>query len=177
MTGVQTCALPICLMDNHYHLFIQTPLANISEGMHHLNTSYANWFKTKYKLVGVVFQGRYKSIIVDADSYALVLSAYIHLNPLRAGMVKKLEDYPFSSFLAYTGKREPATKKLDMSLILDRFSDKLGEARRMYMEFITNNKQMESPVKNAFRGIALGNDSFIEKIQEKTRLRDRKSVV
>jgi len=53
--------------------------------MHYLNASYANWFRARYKLVGTVFQGRYKSILVDEDSYALVLSAYIHLNPLRAG--------------------------------------------------------------------------------------------
>ena len=98
-----------CLMDNHYHLFIQTPIANISEGMHYLNTSYANWFKAKYKLAGSIFQGRYKSILIDADSYALTLSAYIHLNPLRAGMVKKLEDYPFSSFLDYIDTKKPVT--------------------------------------------------------------------
>ena len=57
-----------CLMDNHYHLFIKTPFANISQGMHYLNTSYANWFRAKYKLVGSVLQGRYKSILVDKDS-------------------------------------------------------------------------------------------------------------
>ena len=94
-----------CLMDNHYHLFIRTLLANISEGVHYLNTSYANHFKAKHKLVGPIFQGRYKSILVDEDSYALLLSAYIHLNPLRAGMVKKLEDYPFSSFSDYIDKK------------------------------------------------------------------------
>ena len=77
-----------CLMDNHYYLFIQTPLVNISESIYYLNISYANWLKAKYKPAGLVFQGRYKSILVDANTYALVLSTYIHLNPLRVGMVK-----------------------------------------------------------------------------------------
>lgn len=69
-----------CLMNNHYHLFVKTSFANLSEGMHYFNTSYSNWFKAKYNIVGAVFQGRYKSILVDKDNYALVLSAYIHLN-------------------------------------------------------------------------------------------------
>lgn len=84
-------------MDNHYHLFIRTEDSNLSKAMHYLNTSYSNWFKAKYRIIGVVFQGRYESIVVDADNYALVLSAYIHLNPLRANMVDKLEDYNWSS--------------------------------------------------------------------------------
>ncbi|MBU4047985.1 transposase, partial [bacterium] len=72
-----------CLMDNHYHLFIKTPLGNISQGMHYLNASYANYFTAKYKTNGPLFQGRYKSLLVDEDNYALTLSLYIHLNPLR----------------------------------------------------------------------------------------------
>ena len=156
-----------CLMDNHYHLFIQTPIANISEGMHYLNTSYANWFKAKYKLAGPIFQGRYKSILIDADSYALTLSAYIHLNPLRAGMVKKLEDYPFSSFLDYIGTKKPAVRRLDTSLILSRFSDNTQQAQKMYKQFVLDNRGMQSPLKDAFKGIALGSCAFIKKITEK----------
>jgi len=113
-----------CLMDNHYHLFIKTPFANISEGMHYLNTSYANWFRAKYKLVGSVFQGRYKSIIVDGDSYAVVISAYIHLNPVRAGIVEYPGNYHFSSFLDYVGKRSPVVKRLDVSFILSKFANR-----------------------------------------------------
>ena len=156
-----------CLMDNHYHLFIQTPIANISEGMHYLNTSYANWFKAKYRLVGSIFQGRYKSILIDADSYALVLSTYIHLNPLRAGMVKRLEDYPFSSFLDYIDTKRPVIKRLDISLILDRFSNKTEQAQRMYKQFILDNREMQSPLKDVFKGFVLGSDAFIKKITEK----------
>lgn len=73
-----------CLMDNHYHLFIKTPQPNLSQGIHYLNTSYANWFRSKYKIIGPILQGRFKSILVDADNYALILSAYVHLNPFQA---------------------------------------------------------------------------------------------
>jgi REP element-mobilizing transposase RayT len=69
-------------MDNHYHLFIKTSQGNISEGMHYLNASYANYFAAKYKTNGPLFQGRYKSLLVDEDNYALTLSLYIHLNPI-----------------------------------------------------------------------------------------------
>jgi len=158
-----------CLMDNHYHLFIQTPIVNISEGMHYLNTSYANWFKAKYKLTGPIFQGRYKSILIDADSYALVLSAYVHLNPLRAGMVKELEDYSFSSFLDYIGTKKPVIRRLDTSLILSSFSDNTEQAQKMYKQFVLDNREMLSPLKDTFKGIALGSDAFIKKITEKIR--------
>jgi len=156
-----------CLMDNHYHLFIKTPFANISQGMHYLNTSYANWFKAKHKLIGAIFQGRYKSILVDKDSYALVLSAYIHLNPLRAGMVENIEDYPFSSFLDYIGKRNPFIKGLDMSLILNKFSNNPEEAKMKYKQFVIENTDLKNPLERSYKNIALGSEKFIEKIKNK----------
>ena len=156
-----------CLMDNHYHLFIKTPFANISQGMHYLNTSYANWFKAKYKLVGSLLQGRYRSILVDKDNYALILSAYIHLNPLRAGMVDRLEDYPFSSFLDYIGKRKPFIKRLDVSLILSMLSNKAEQSQKRYGQFVMQNADLKNPLEKSYKDIALGSEKFIEKIKEK----------
>ena len=156
-----------CLMDNHYHLFIKTPYANISSGMHCLNSSYANWLRTKYKIVGTIFQGRYKSIIVDEDTYALMLSAYIHLNPIRAGIVKRLEEYPWSSFMDYAGARNRIIETLNIQFILNSFGDNLEQARKEYIKFIMNNTDIENPLKNAFKGIAVGSDSFIDDIKEK----------
>ena len=100
------------LMDNHYHLFIKTSLGNISQGMHYLNASYANYFVAKYKTNGPLFQGRYKSLLVDEDNYALILSSYIHLNPLRAGVAKKLDEYTWSSLLDYLGEKKERVKKI-----------------------------------------------------------------
>ena len=156
-----------CLMDNHYHLFIKTPFANISEGMHYLNTSYANWFAAKYKLAGSIFQGRYKSILVDKDSYALTLSAYIHLNPIRAGMVENLNNYYFSSFPDYTGKRNPVVKRLDTALILNMLSDKIKQSQKQYMQYVMENADLKNPLEKSYKNIVLGNEKFIEKIKEK----------
>ena len=157
-----------CLMDNHYHLFLKTPLANISEGMHYLNTSYTNWFKAEHKIVGVIFQGRYKSIVVDEDSYGLKLSAYIHLNPLRGGIVGDVEEYRWSSYLDYMGKRSSSVDRLDTEFILRQFDEKdIKKARMRYKRFVLENIDMDSPLEDSYRGIALGSGTFIEKIKEK----------
>ncbi len=95
------------LMDNHYHLLVETPQANLSRAMHHLNASYSNWFCRKYRIVGSVFQGRFKAILVEKDEYLKMLSAYIHLNPVRAKIVSQPTMYRFSSMPFYAGKGKP----------------------------------------------------------------------
>ncbi|HNY29155.1 MAG TPA: transposase [Candidatus Sumerlaeota bacterium] len=92
------------LMNNHYHLLVETPLANLSQAMHQLNTSYGNWYRKRAELIGSIFQGRYKAILVDKDEYLKVLSAYIHLNPVRAGIVEDPVSFPFSSCRYYCGQ-------------------------------------------------------------------------
>ena len=156
-----------CLMDNHYHLFLKTTKPNISQALHYLNTSYANWFRIRYQLAGSVFQGRFKSILVDADNYALVLSVYIHLNPLRAGIVDNLEDYPYSSYLDYVNLRKSSIDNLDTSLVLNFFSPDYNSSIRQYQEYILDNQNLEDPLKQTYRNIALGNDDFIQKIKAK----------
>jgi putative transposase len=84
-------------MDNHYHLLIQTLDANISDIMRTLQGGYANWFRFKHKLVGPLFQSRFKSVLVEDESYLVTLSSYIHLNPVRARMVENAADYRWSS--------------------------------------------------------------------------------
>ena len=162
-----------CLMDNHYHLFLKTPKPNISLALHYLNTSYANWFRIRYQLAGSVFQGRFKSILVDADNYALVLSTYIHLNPLRARIVDRLEDYPWSSYPDYLNLRKSSIDNLDTSLVLNFFSPDYHLAIRQYQENILQNQNLEDPFKQAYCNIALGDDNFIQKI--KTTIANQKS--
>ena len=87
-----------CLMTNHYHMMLETPLGNLSQIMKHINSSYTSYFNIKHKRVGHLLQGRYKAILVQADAYAAELSRYIHLNPVRAGMVKFPEDYRWTSY-------------------------------------------------------------------------------
>ena len=156
-----------CLMDNHYHLFIKTSLGNISQGMHYLNASYANYFTAKYKTNGPLFQGRYKSLLVDEDNYALTLSTYIHLNPIRAGIAKNLDEYTWSSLLDYLGKRKKELNKLDTQFILAQLDNNLTKSRTRYKRYLLENLTMDFPVKDIYRGIALGDETFIEKIESK----------
>jgi putative transposase len=162
-----------CLMDNYYHLFLKTTKPNISQALHYLNTSYANWFCIRYQLAGSVFQGRFKSILVDADNYALVLSVYIHLNPLCAGIVDNLEDYPYSSYLDYVNLRKSSIDNLNTSLVLNFFSPDYNSSIRQYREYILDNQNPEDPLKQTYRNIALGNDDFIQKI--KAKIKNQKS--
>ena len=157
-----------CLMDNHYHLFLKTLLPNISGGMHYLNTSYANWFKARHKIVGVLFQGRYKSLIVDEDSYGVHLSAYIHLNPYRAGIVKDLREYLWSSYPNYVDG-EKSSVRLDTSLILKQFDNDIEMARRKYEAYVIENRMMENPLKESYKGIALGGKAFLQSIKERAK--------
>jgi len=100
--GIETHAY--CLMGNHYHLLLHTPLGNLGRGMRHLNGVYTQFFNRDQTRDGALFRGRYKAILVDADAYLLHLSSYIHRNPLEARMVERLEDYPWSSYAAYVAK-------------------------------------------------------------------------
>ena len=155
-----------CLMDNHYHLFLRTLHPNISEGMHYLNTSYANWFKARYKIAGVLFHGRYRSLLVDENQYGVHLSAYIHLTPYRAGLVEDLITYPWSSYPDYVGVYASPVE-LDTNLVLDQFDNDLEIARRKYETYVTENRMMESPAKDSYRGIALGGNEFLHTIKER----------
>ena len=92
-------------MDNHFHLLVETPESNISDAMQSLQSGYANWFKARYKLVGSVFQSRFKAILVENSSYLLMLLVYIHRNPVRAGLVAKEHDYHWSSSKNYDGSK------------------------------------------------------------------------
>lgn len=165
-----------CLMDNHYHLFIKTPRANIADVMHYLNASYSNWFRARNKIVGPVFQGRYKSIIVDEDSYSLILSTYIHLNPVRAGIANNIKEYLWSSFLDYIGRREPLNT-LDTTLILSQFDNDLIKARKKYERFVLENIDMKNPLEDLYKNIVLGDEVFRKKIDEKIKAVGRKREI
>jgi len=93
-----------CLMPNHYHLLAQTPDANLSRFMRHVDGVYTQRFNSLHKCDGSLFRGRYKAILVDADTYLLDLVRYIHRNPLRAGLVSRLDRYPWNSHIAYLSR-------------------------------------------------------------------------
>ena len=154
-----------CLMDNHYHLFLKTPKANLSKAIHYLNTSYANYFSAKYRLSGPLFQGRYKSILVEQDEYSLVLSAYLHLNPYRA-QVKDWQSYPASSLPDYLGKRKQLIENLDTQFILQQFHPQLTPAHRLYLQYLNDNLDLKYPKEEIRYSIALGSETFLKKIEQ-----------
>ena len=136
-----------CLMDNHYHLLLETPLWNLSKIMQHINGAYTTYFNTKRERSGHLFQGRYKAILVEADEYAKELSRYIHLNPVRAAMVKTPEEYRWSSCQYYTVRRK-APAWLTRNFILSYFDTKPTAAMKMYRSFVHTlmDQEYESPL-------------------------------
>ncbi len=124
-----------CLMGNHYHLLIETPDGNLSEGMRQLNGIYTQKFNRSHARTGHVFYGRFKSIVVDKDSHLLELCRYVVLNPVRAGMARHPKDYPWSSYCATAGLK----KKLDFlstDWILAQFGNDRKQAQPKYRRFV-----------------------------------------
>jgi len=123
-----------CLMENHYHLFLQTLKANLQSAMKYIQGRYAQYVNFRYDRVGPLFQGRYNSRLVNAEQYALILTRYIHRNPIEAGLVQKPEDYPWSSYPSYTGKL-PCWSWLDTEWLLRQFDNNPPLARQRFIEF------------------------------------------
>jgi putative transposase len=157
-----------CLMPNHYHLLLETPRANLHRILHHLNTSYTNYFNVKTGRVGHLFQGRYRAILVQKDTYALELSRYIHLNPVRAHLVEEPSQYPWSSCLTYI-EGEKRWNWLEREFILGQLSSNEGEARRRYEAFVREGmvKSLEDPLRKVVASTLLGTERFIEKVRER----------
>lgn len=157
-----------CLMNNHYHLLIETPDGNLSQIMRHINGAYTNYYNAKRKRAGHLFQGRYKAILINADEYAGELSRYIHLNPVRAGMVSNPEEYRWSSYMAYIGK-EKKPKWLRTEFILNYFGRETREAQQKYKDFVNSmiDKEHKSPLKEAVASTILGGADFVEEIKRR----------
>jgi putative transposase len=127
------------MLDNHVHFLLRTGAVPLSVFMSRLLTGYAGWFNRKYKRHGQLFQNRYKSILCQEDPYLKELVRYIHLNPLRAGLVKDLktlDDFPWCGHSVLMGKREQPWQHLDYVYRL--FSDRKKEARKRYRGFVEN---------------------------------------
>jgi len=152
------------LMTNHYHLLIETTQPNLSRIMQYLNTAYTVYFNHKHKRSGHLFQGRYKSIVVEKESYLLELTRYIHLNPVKAKMVNTPEKYPWSSYGEYIQSKKKYF--IDKNQADKYFLMSLKE----YQNFVLERKNSEKDIlKNVRAGFLLGSDEFVEE-----KLRDLK---
>jgi len=149
------------LMTNHYHLLMETPAGNLSKVMHYINGSYTTHINRKRKRSGHLFQGRYKAILIDQDSYLLELSRYVHLNPVRAKIVSRPEGYPYSSYASYISRKKDDC--VYHELILGMISKDMKGSRKKYREFVEIGleKKMENPLINVYGAAILGSKTFI----------------
>ncbi len=154
------------LMENHYHLFLETPKANISQIMQNINTSYTVYINKRHKRFGHLFQGRFKGIIVDKETYLIVLSRYIHLNPVRARIVKNPEDYRWTSYREYIGACKEKESIVDTAETLSSFSKTKTAAMTAYREFVKEGiGEKHNPLEDVEAGVLLGSKIFIAKIR------------
>jgi REP element-mobilizing transposase RayT len=163
-----------CQMTNHYHVLVETVDGNLSRGMRQLNGVYTQRFNRRHGEVGHLYQGRYKAILVQKESYLLELTRYVVLNPLRAGMVEKLEEWPWSSYTAVIGINE-APEWLDTDWLLNQFGRNRSRAISAYRRFVMEGKGIPSPLKQTRHQLLLGDDNFVaqhKKEQKPESLRD-----
>lgn len=157
-----------CLMSNHYHLLIQTPDGNLSRCMRHVNGVYTQRFNRFHKQEGQLFRGRYKAVLVEGDSHLLEVLRYIHRNPLKAGIVKTLDDYSWSSHQGYLSR----TKKwswLQKDVILTQLTHVKTRQKSAYLDFVSMNESQEIEKFYSLKNLPsiLGCTSFKEYIREK----------
>jgi REP element-mobilizing transposase RayT len=126
-----------CLMDNHYHILIETPDGNLSRGMRQLNGVYTQIFNKQHGRVGHLFQGRYKAILVEKESHLLEVCRYVVLNPVRARIVESPDQWKWSSYMGTAGKGKPHPS-LTSTWVLGQFSLRRNEAEASYREFVRN---------------------------------------
>ena len=153
-----------CLMDNHYHLLIETPQGNLSAGMRQLNGVYTQRFNRRHTRVGHVFQGRFKAILVERESYLLELCRYVVLNPVRAGLAKRPQTYRWSSYRATAGL-EKAPEWLTREWVLAQFSPQRRRAERQYQEFVQDGRGTASPWAQVEGQVVLGQSHFVETLK------------
>ena len=121
------------MMTNHIHLYLVTPRANLAEAMFALNNAYSHYFNQTHGTTGHLFEGRYKYKLIQTDKYSLALTRYIHINPVKAGLAAKAEDYPWSSAAQYLGKYEGCA---DKNIVLEPLSDDPPTALAKYQEYM-----------------------------------------
>ena len=175
------------LMENHYHLLVETPHGNISEFMRHFNITYTSYYNKRHNRVGHLYQGRYKSILVDKDNYLTILSRYIHLNPIRVEQLigtpakekeRYLKQYPWSSLLGYIneGKKSPL---IDYTLILSEYGGDNPDGRMSYWKQIRRDIADGLEVKSKVVGKSvLGGDEFVKWVKNTfvTRAANRREI-
>jgi REP element-mobilizing transposase RayT len=133
-----------CVMGNHYHFLLKTPDDNLSEGMHQINMSYGEWYNKSRGRHGHVFQDRFFSILITQDSHLLEASRYVVLNPLRAGLVTTLHEWPWSSYSAAV-LGAPSRVSLGDRELMGMFAQEGAESRELYRQFVQAGIGLKKP--------------------------------
>jgi len=152
-----------CLMDNHYHLLVETPEGNLSRGMRQLGGVYTQRFNRRHHRVGHLFQGRFKAILVEEQAYLLELCRYVVLNPVRAAMVASVDQYRWSSYRATAGRcTGPAWLQTDW--VLGQFGRQRSLAQASYRRFVREGVGKASPWGSLQGQVVLGGETFLERL-------------
>ena len=156
-----------CLMGNHYHLVIRTREANLSRLMRHINGVYTQTFNSRHQLTGHLFQGRFKAILVDSDSYLLEVCRYVDLNPVRAQMVDRPDAYRWSSYRALAGLADQPDW-LDVHSVHEQLAPgkSAAYAAAKYAQFVSEGKGIQLWDDHLRQQIYLGDDEFIARMQK-----------
>ena len=154
-----------CLMNNHYHLVIETPDGNLSKGMRQLNGMYTQIYNRRHHRVGHIFQGRYKAILIEKESHLLEVCRYVVLNPVRAKAVEKPEIWQWSSYRGTLGMERPHPC-LTTDWVLGQFDKKKSRPDRRYREFVEAGIGKATIWKDLRGGSILGEDEFAETLLE-----------
>ena len=149
-----------CQMTNHYHLLVETIDGNLSRGMRQLNGTYTQTFNRRYHESGHLFQGRYKAILVEKETYLLELTRYVVLSPVRAKMVRSPAQWKWSSYNA-TRSRDMEPGWLDVDWTLSQFGKNRDKAIAAYQQFVMEGKGLPDPKEQTKHQMFLGKDEFI----------------
>lgn len=152
-----------CLMNNHYHLVIETPEGNLSKGMRQVNGVYTQQFNRRHHRVGHIFQGRYKAIVIQKESYLLEVSRYVVLNPVRVKAVKRPEEWRWSSYRGTAGLENPHPC-LSVDWILGQFGTKRREAEAKYKEYVEAGIRERGIWKEVRGQSILGEEAFVKRL-------------
>lgn len=160
------------LMENHYHLMLETPQANLSRAIRHLNGVYTQAFNRRHQRVGHLFQGRFKAILVEKEAYLLELCRYVVLNPVRARLVSHPRAWQWSSYRATAGEQAvPAW--LTVGWVLGHFAQERSQAQQAYRRFVADGMASQDRLWTHLRSqIYLGSEEFLQKIRGNILRRD-----
>ena len=162
--------LALCFMPNHLHLFLSTPRPNLSRGMQYLVSGYANWHAKRHRRPGHLFQGRFKSELIEDESYCWTVSRYVHLNPTRgkAPLAIHPRDWPWSSYRGYAQRRH-RVRWMAYDVMYSAWRGEVGgsDPEAAYRRFVEAGlaKPPQNPLRPAVHGWLVGSQGFVDRIR------------